>query len=92
MKTEDLLKIVKVGRANSNRTEIFTEFPIVDKIESSYRMIIDKWYMDFFRKKKIKIIQWYRRKKNICDCICHIVPGFHHCWDAGCCKEINRIF
>lgn len=93
MKIEDILKIIKINNANTVRGEIFTEFPLIEKTNySRFRIVYGKWYHNFWSKRKIQFLQWYRNKNNICTCECHIVPGFYHCWATQCCKEENKIF
>lgn len=86
IKAKDLLKVIRVGTANQIKGEIFTEFPCKNS-STSLKIVIDKWYHNFFGKLKNKYYKWLLKRKGICTCGCHITPGFYHCWDSGCCKE-----
>jgi len=91
--TERILGIVKIGIANSKRGEIFSGKILEPVLNgSSYKIVVDKWYHNYFHKKKIQMIKWNRKRKGMCTCDCHITPGFYHCWDGGCCDKEGQIF
>jgi hypothetical protein len=89
---ELLLKSIFMDNTENKNFNLFTEYPL-KQLENSngiiFKLKIDKWYHNFFRKQRIKLIKYYLKSRNKCTCICHIIPGFYHCWDKSCCDKEN---
>jgi hypothetical protein len=83
---KEMIQSVRLDITKSNGCLILKELPL-EKTDSIFKIRVNKWYHNFFRKQKIKLIKYYLHKRNKCTCQCHIVPGFYHCWDGGCCDK-----
>jgi len=86
---KNLLKVIRIETANSNRGKLFTELPMeVNENSSIIKIIRNRWYHHPIRKLVDKYQVWNRKRKGKCTCECHWRDGFYHCWDV-CCDNPN---
>jgi hypothetical protein len=89
--TKDILKVVRIGKSNSLRDSLmFTKFPLPKDNTSFFKIVIDRWYHNFFYKRRNQFYRWLHKRKDLCTCECHYNNGFYHCWGLDCCDQINQ--